>query len=71
MKNRWGMTEEEKAAEVRKRMLRASVLVYNACMTTIKERECKFCPFSVSMGCILYGHPCEWQDKIKEAKAKR
>jgi hypothetical protein len=39
--------------------------MYNACQKSNKENRCKGCPFNVSHGCTLYGHPIEWKDKIK------
>ena len=68
MKHRWAMTEAEKQAEVRNRMLRAATALFNACTKSYKENSCKGCPFGVTHGCDLYGHPIEWEKKLKEAK---
>ncbi|MCE5220193.1 MAG: hypothetical protein LLF98_02700 [Clostridium sp.] len=67
-KLKWLMTEEEKSNEVKKRIKRAVTAMYNACKTSYADNGCKGCPFSVSIGCKLYGHPIEWEDKVKELK---
>lgn len=66
----WLMSEEEKAKVINTRMKRAVMALYNACNKSYYENSCKGCPFNVLMGCNLYGHPIEWNDKIKELKSK-
>ena len=60
-----------KMKSANERMFRAATALFNACSKTIKENNCKSCPFSVSQGCQLYEHPYEWEDRIKNAKAAR
>lgn len=55
-------------SDVRTRMLRAATALHNACVRAYKEDRCNGCPFSVCYGCILHGHPIEWEDKLKDAK---
>ena len=66
-KSRWLMTEQEKADEVRARIKRAATTMYNACKKSCKENNCTGCPFKTH-GCSLYGHPIEWEDKMREFK---
>jgi hypothetical protein len=54
--------------EIKKRILKSAMALYNACSKTYEERRCKECPFSVIMGCNLFGHPIEWKEKLKTAK---
>jgi hypothetical protein len=65
------MSEEEKASEVKSRILRAATALHNACVKSYKENRCNGCLFKVDVGCSLYGHPIEWEDKLKEAKERK
>jgi hypothetical protein len=61
-------SEEEKAQDIRRRILRAATALYNACEKSYKENQCKGCPFDVPYGCNLYGHPVDWEEKLKSIK---
>ena len=42
----------------------------NACKEIYEKAKCKGCPFKTFPGCSLYGHPINWDDKIKEMKGR-
>jgi hypothetical protein len=54
------LTTSEKA-------IRLASALHNFCIRNLKNK-CRGCPFAVIHGCVLYGHPCDWEEKIKEAK---
>jgi hypothetical protein len=69
MKNRYLMNDEEKREEVKKRILRSATAMFNACKKSYQENKCKGCPFKTDIGCLLYDHPIEWEQKLKSAKS--
>lgn len=53
---------------IAKKITRLATALHNACNATYRSRQCNQCPFNIQFGCTLYGHPIEWEDKLKEAK---
>lgn len=51
-------------------ILKKAVALHNACKKNNQEGKCKECPFNVTFGCKLYGHPIDWDEKLKDAKVK-
>ena len=58
-------SDEEIEKQVKSRIKRAVNSMYNACKEINEKARCKGCPFKTFGGCELYGHPLNWQDKIK------
>ena len=70
MGTRTYLTAEEKELKVRKKILRHATALHNACKESYNETRCVGCPFSITFGCTLNGHPIEWKDKLRKAKGE-
>ena len=70
MAGRTYITAEEQELKVRKRMLSQATALHNACKESYKETRCVGCPFTITFGCTLNGHPIEWKDKLRKAKSE-
>ena len=63
-------SDEEIERKVKARIKRAVKSMNNACKEIYEKAKCKGCPFKTFPGCSLYGHPINWDDKIKEMKGR-
>ena len=63
-------SEEEIKKKVKTRIKRAVKSMHKACTEISEQAKCNGCPFKTWHGCTLYGHPLNWDDKIKELDSK-